>query len=487
MTPSMLALSIVAAIVVGTIAFALFSIRKIKMDPQQYIVGGRSFGSFLLWFLFAGEIYTSFTFLGAAGIAYGEGAPAFYILAYGTVAYTIGYFFLPPVWRIAKERKLLTWPDFLLDRYGSKTLSACSAIVQFFLVVPYVTLQLGGLQILLRIAGYGSVNATAAVAVAFLLVAFFVFTAGLRGTAWASVLKDALVLGAVVFAGIVLPIRFFGSPAGAIDRVLATHPHWFTLAPGSAFHGETWYVSTVLLSGIGFFMGAANAPAIYSARSERAIRTNMILMPLYQIVLLLVFFAGFTALAVHPGLKGTAVDQSFLLVVQRSYSPWILGAIAGTGCLAALLPASALLLGAATLVSKNVLGDVFGIGTSDRQRTLATRLLVMAVAILALVLWLTDSTTLVPLLLVYYNGITQFMPAVVFALVWPRVNAWAAGAGICGGEIVAFLFPNVNVFGLNVGFFALLVNVGVCTAVTLTLTKEKPAAVAAGSPVPPAG
>jgi len=211
-SPAAIALSIVAAIVLGTIAFALLGVHRLRMNPTEYMVGGRSFGALFLWVLLAGEVYTSFTFLGAAGWAYGKGAPAFYILAYGTIGYIISYFLLPPIWRLAKERGFLTGPDFFVDRYRSRLLGAAIAVVYFFLVVPYVTLQLTGLQILLTIAGYGHYNATAAVSIAFVLMALFVFTAGLRGTAWASVVKDTLVLGAVLFAGIAIPIRFFGSP-----------------------------------------------------------------------------------------------------------------------------------------------------------------------------------------------------------------------------------------------------------------------------------
>jgi len=83
------ALLIVAGVVIATIVFGSVAVRRLDMNPEQYIVGGRSFGALFLWVLLAGEIYTSFTFLGAAGWAYGRGAPAFYILCYGAVAYGI--------------------------------------------------------------------------------------------------------------------------------------------------------------------------------------------------------------------------------------------------------------------------------------------------------------------------------------------------------------------------------------------------------------
>ncbi|HKU67848.1 MAG TPA: sodium:solute symporter family protein [Candidatus Baltobacteraceae bacterium] len=458
MNPAATALAIAGAILVGTVAFALYGVRRIKMDPQQYIVGGRSFGALFLWILLAGEVYTSFTFLGAAGWAYGKGAPAFYILAYGTIGYIIGYFYLPEVWRIGKERHLLTSPDFFQARYGSKVLTTGVAILQFLLIIPYVTLQLTGVQIVLSIAGYGHYNATVAVAVAFALIVVFTFTAGLHGTAWASIVKDALVLGAVLFAGIVLPLHFFGSFGAMFDRVLAASPHWLTLQAGTSKMGMNWYISTVLLTSIGFYMGPHSIAAVYSARDGNTIRRNAIFLPLYQLVLLLVFLAGFTALVVTPGLKGPAADQSFLLVVQHYYPAWVMGVIGAAGCLAALLPASAQLLGASSVFAHNVLGEVRW-----------TRFFVIVIAIGAFVMWLFWNKTLVDLLLLYYNGITQFMPAFIFGIYWKRANAWAIGSGILAGEIVAFYLwhHSLDVAGINPGFLALLVNLGVCVTVAL--------------------
>ncbi len=470
MNPSAaLALGIVSAILALTGAIALVAVRRVRMDPQQFLVGGRSFGTLLLWVLMAGEIYTSFTFLGAAGWAYGLGAPAFYILAYGTCGYTIGYFLLPAIWQVAKERGLLTAPDFFADRYRSRGLGIAIALVQFTLVIPYVTLQLSGLRLILTMAGYGSVDSTVAVGSAFVLMALFVLIAGLRGTAWASVVKDILIVGAVLFAGIAIPVRFFGSPAQMFDRLIATHPAMLTLASGAATHGTLWYVSTVLLTAIGFYMGAHSFNATYSARSGDALRRNAMLLPLYQLVLLLVFFAGFAALLIVPGLHGTAVDRSFLLVVQRYYPPWVMGTIAGAGCLAALVPASALILANAGVFVKNVLGDGFGIATGERARTFAIRILVLVVAFAALLYWFDARQTLVQMLLVFYDGNTQIAPAVFAAFLWKRATAWGVAAGIAGGLSVALYLNGDPAFlhGINAGFVGLAVNVALLIAVSL--------------------
>lgn len=100
--------------------------RRVKMTLENWTVGGRKFGIILIWLLMAGEIYTTFTFLGASGWAYSKGAPAYYILAYGALAYTLSFFILPALWRIGKKHGLHTQPDFFIKRYNSRAQSGCN-------------------------------------------------------------------------------------------------------------------------------------------------------------------------------------------------------------------------------------------------------------------------------------------------------------------------------------------------------------------------
>lgn len=470
MTPTIVALAIVAVVILVVIVLGSLSARGIVMNPEQYIVGGRSFGFLFLWLLMAGEIYTSFTFLGAAGWAYGKGAPAFYILCYGPLAYIISYFLLPPVWRIAKHYGLLTGPDFFAQRYQSKGLGVIVALMGVVFLIPYVTLQLTGLQILLGIAGYGAFGAIWSVGIAFMLTAVFVYTAGMRGLAWASVAKDGLVLAGVVFAGVFLPIHFFGSPANAVTKVLETHPHWMTLPGGAGALGTRWFVSTVLLSACGFWVWPQSMAAAYAAKSDGTLRRNAVFMPLYNVMLLLVFFAGFTALVIHPGLQGSAADQSFMLVVAQHYPSWVLGLLAAAGCLAALIPASSQLLAASSIVVKNVMGDWLSLATGDRERTRATRVVVLVVAVAALWFWASEKATLVDLLLIAYNGIAQFFPGLVLAFLWRRATAWGVSAGILVGMAALALIAKdglPTLAGFNVGLIALGANLVACVCVSL--------------------
>jgi SSS family solute:Na+ symporter len=455
------ALAIIGAILLGTVALGLWGVRRVRMDPQQLIVGGRSFGTLFLWVLLAGEIYSSFTFLGAAGWAYSKGAPAYYILCYATLAYILSYFLGPAIWRVSQEHKLLTGPDFFVARYGSQALGTWVSLVSVVFTVPYTTLQLTGISVLIRIAGYDSFQTTVAVGAAFALIIVFVFACGLRGVAWASLVKDVLVLLAVLFAGIWLPIHFFGSPAAVISRVLVTHPGWFTLNTDLSTRGTSWFVSTVILTALGFYMWPQSMAALYSAHGEEPIRRNAIFLPIYQLLLLLVYFAGWTALLLLPGLEGKKADESFMLVVQRYYPSWILGLVAAAGCLAGLVPAAVQLLAAASILSKNVVSDRLGMALGPVAQTRTTRVFVLLVASAAFVFWLVARTTLVGLLLIAYNGITQLFPGVVLSFAPRRPAATSVGVGILTGILVlvwAAARGVVVVEGLNIGLVALAAN-----------------------------
>ena len=111
------------------------------MNLEQWTVGGRRFGAGLVFLLLAGEIYTTFTLLGASGFAYGLGAPAYYILGYFTLAYVISYFMLPKIWSYAREHALVSQPDFFAHKFNSPALGVLVALVGVISLVPYLVLQ----------------------------------------------------------------------------------------------------------------------------------------------------------------------------------------------------------------------------------------------------------------------------------------------------------------------------------------------------------
>ncbi|MBM3789329.1 MAG: sodium:solute symporter family protein, partial [Acidobacteria bacterium] len=204
------ALLIILAVVVFSSLLGIYAGRRVKMDLEMWTVGGRKFGVVLIWLLMAGEIYTTFTFLGASGWAYSRGAPTFYILVYGAVAYTLSFFILPVIWKLGKRHGLLTQPDFFIHRYNDRWLGVFVATVGVAFIIPYLQLQLKGLGLIVQEASNRSISPNAAILISFLLTCAFVYTSGIRGTAWVAVVKDIMMIAAVLVVGIGVPYIYFG-------------------------------------------------------------------------------------------------------------------------------------------------------------------------------------------------------------------------------------------------------------------------------------
>jgi SSS family solute:Na+ symporter len=444
MTP---ALAIILGVIGLAAAVGFRAGRRVPMNLENWTVGGRKFGVVVIWLLMAGEVYTTFTFLGASGWAYAKGAPTYYILIYGTLAYTLSFFILPAIWKIGKREGLHTQPDFFVHLFHSPRLGILVAVIGILSLLPYLQLQLAGLGMIVEVASAGAVSSTAAILLAFILTSAFVLTSGLHGSAWVSVIKDVLMLAAVAIVGFGIPRAHFGS-IGAMFRALMEKAPQHLVFPGSApTMGVAWVMSTVLLTGMGFYMWPQLFGSAFSAKSDRIIRRNAIIMPLYQIPIILIFFVGFTAFLILPGLSNG--DLSLLSLVQKTYPSWFVGFVGAAGAVTAMVPASVLVLTAAALLAKNIYRTAFRPGASDRDVLRISRAMVFVVSTAALVFALLLPNALVNLLLIGYAGVEAGL-----------LTGLAAAAFLVFGKHDPFL-------GLNAGFVALAANAAVTVAVSL--------------------
>jgi solute:Na+ symporter, SSS family len=472
------ALVVLGIFFVIALGLGLLARRGHDMNLEEWSLGGRGFGAVFVFLLMAGEIYTTFTFLGGSGWAYGKGAPAFYILCYGAIAYSLSYFLLPLVWRYAQPRRLVSQADFFVAKYDSRALGVLVSLVGVAALVPYLVLQLKGLGIIVSETSYGSITPAWAIWAGTATLMVYVVVSGLRGSAWTAALKDVMILGVVVAIGVYLPLHYFGGYGAMFHAIERAKPGFLTL-PASG-QSPVWVISTVLLTAMGFYMWPQYFASVYTARNEDVFRKNAVMLPIYQLVILFVFFAGFAAILIVPGLQGADADLSLLRASKQAFTPWEVGVIGAAGLLTALVPGSIILITATTIIAQSVIRVLIP-GLTDRVVALVARGLVPIIAIIAAVMALRGGEAIVALLLMGYNFVTQLFPALVLSLgSRPKVTAVAAFAGIAAGELtvavltisgasIATLVPSAPQFlrDLNVGFVALAVNVLVLTIVGL--------------------
>jgi SSS family solute:Na+ symporter len=464
------ALAIIGLTTLAALLLGLRARRGRSMNLEQWTVGGRGFGSVFVFLLMAGEIYTTFTFLGGSGYAYGHGGPAYYILGYGCLAYLLSYWMLPPVWRYARQHRLISQPDFFAAKYHSDALGVLVAVVGVVALIPYLVLQFKGLGIIVATASYGVIPQPVAVWGGAAVVTAYVMVSGVHGSAWTAVAKDTLILLVVVFLGLYLPLHFYGGFGAMFDAINTAKPDFLSLpARGESM---TWFDSTVLLTALGFYMWPHSFGSVFTARSGKVFRQNAIVMPLYQLILAFVFFVGFAAVLKVPGLKGPEIDLALFRLSIQAFNPWFVGVIGAAGVLTALVPGSMIMMTAATLVANNIYRPLRSPVAPDHVAWLA-RCLVPVVALIAVFFTLRGGQTIVALLLMGYSFVTQLFPAFIMSL---RRHNPLSRAGVMAGIVVgiaavaatslthstvASLFPELPqvLRDLNVGIIALVLNV----------------------------
>ncbi len=473
MSAGVVALSVIFGIVAIGSAIGFYAGARHKMNLEQWTVAGRGFGVVLMWLLMAGEVYTTFAFLGASGWAYSRGGPTLYIIAYLTLGYVVSFFILPPIWELGRKYGLQTESDFFGRRYGNKYLAGFVSVVGVAFIVPYLQLQVTGLGIIVEVASYGAIGRTPAMLISVALVAGFVFASGVRAVAWVSILKDVLMLLAAVSIGIAVPHIYLGGIGPMFAELARTKPAHLVMPGATANMGHAWFISTVLLTGLGFYMWPHAFGAAFTAKSGRTLRRNAVAMPLYTLSLAFIFFAGFAAVLVLPGLPNG--DMALLTIVRKTFPAWFLGVIGGAGALTAMVPAAILLLTASTLFAKNLWRPIFAPGMTDDGVAFLAKLTVLALSALSVYFAIYSSSTLVALLLLGYAGVAQFFPGVVLGLFWKRASTAGVFTGMVAGvAAVAFLILTKRdpIYGLNAGFVALCLNALITVVVSLAVPSK---------------
>ncbi len=429
--------------------------RRPTADLAEWTVNGRRFGALSMWFLQAGEVFTTFTFLGLAGLAFSGGVAAMYALPYVPIAYVFLFFLARRVWSLGKARGYLTQGDFLEDRYDSKLLGTVGAVIGVVFVLPYLQLQVTGLGLIVKLVSGNATSGTLSMIIGCVLVIAFVLWAGLRGVAATSYFKDAImliVLGVLIFA---VPAHFAGGITAMFHKVAQLHPAALTLHTGP--NDLTWFITSMLSSAIGvaFLTLPHNWPSIMAAKNPKVLRRNYTWLPLYELCLMFPMVVGFAAIVVLP--KTTNSNGVLLTLSQHALPAWATGIVVVAAIATAMVPAAGILVGISSLVARNIVRV-----RNERGQFWVNQGTVVVACGLALLLGIYRPDLLANLLLLTFNGLSQLAPANGLGFLRRRlVGKWPVLAGIVVGiaTVIYLTFVDKTMFGtFNVGLIGLAAN-----------------------------
>ena len=454
---------------------------------DEWGLGGRKFGTWVTWFLLGGDLYTAYTFVAVPAAMFALGSVAgFFAVPYTIILYPIIFVYMARLWSVSYRHGYVTSADFVRGRYGSKGLSLAVAITGILATMPYIALQLVGIQAVLEVVGLGGSGNTVAkdlpLFIAFALLAAYTYSAGLRAPAVIAFVKDALIYLVIIVAILYLPSKVggwahvFSAAQAKMNSVnpATGRPIGVFIPSGQAY----WAYATLALgSAMALFMYPHSITATLSSRSRNTIRYNATILPAYSFVLGLLALLGWVAIAAGTkpiGLDGVPNAQLVIpQLFEDSFPGWFAGVAFAAVAIGALVPAAIMSIAAANTFTRNIYREWIKPDATHAQEANVSKIVSLVVKGFALVFVLTlDKQNAINFQLLGGIWILQTFPSIVFGLYtrwfhrWGLLAGWAAG--MLYGTITAYNLVNPVTGNHFAGAVSLIPVVGEMGYIALT-------------------
>ncbi|MGC4748520.1 monocarboxylate uptake permease MctP [Micromonospora sp. DT201] len=474
---------------------------------DEWGLGGRSFGGWVTWFLVGGDLYTAYTFVAVPALVFGAGAMGFFAVPYTIVIYPLVFLVLCRLWSVSHRHGFVTPADFVRSRFDSPVLALLVAITGIVATMPYIALQLVGIEAVLKTMGVTGESALARhlpIIIAFAILAAYTYQSGLRAPALIAFVKDALIYVVILVAVIWLPQKLGGwgsifDAAEAKFQATAQNPNDGILLNGN---NQLQYVTLALGSALALFLYPHSITGVLASRNRDVIKRNMSALPAYSLILGLIALLGYMAIASGvkplPGSKPGTADVNTVVPVlfDQQFPDWFAGVAYAAIGIGALVPAAIMSIAAANLFTRNIYKEYLKRDASPAQEANVSKItsLVVKVGAVACIVFL-DPQFSIDLQLIGGVIILQTLPAVALGLYtrWFHrtglIVGWAVGMGLGMWMLYQVASPTRKHFGgsafplsefgfdttrtIYVGIVAVAVNLAVAALVTLGLRAAK--------------
>src|SRR4051794_5309849 len=420
------------------------------MHLDEWGLGGRSFGSWITWFLLGGDLYTAYTFVAVPALMFGAGATGFFAVPYTVVIYPLVFLVVIRLWSVSHVRGFVTPADFVRSRFDSPTMALLVAITGIVATMPYIALQLVGISAVLKSMGFNGTGLAGELPliIAFVVLALYTYNSGLRAPALIAFVKDALIYLTIIVAVIVIPSKLggWGDIFGAAQEKFSANGGPGVLLPAT---GQLGYATLALGSALALFLYPHSITGVLAASNRDVLKRNMSALPVYSLALGLIALLGFMAIA--AGTKPIGTDGNTIVpeLFQQTFPSWFAGIAFAAIAIGALVPAAIMSIAAANLFTRNIYKEFLKKDATSEQEARVAKItsLVVKLGAVAAILFINPQFS-IDLQLIGGVIILQTLPSVALGLYtrWMHRGALVAGwvAGMVVGLWMLYEIPKVD-------------------------------------------
>src|SRR5215468_2932003 len=314
---------------------------------DEWGLGGRQFGTWITWFLVGGDFYTAYTVIAVPALVFLVGGFGFFALPYTIIVYPIVFLIMPRLWTLAHRHGHVTAADVVHERYRSRGLELAVAATGVIATLPYIALQLVGMATVFKALGLAG---ELPLVIAFVVLAVYTYSSGLRAPALIAFVKDIMIYIAVIAAVAVIPSKLggYGAVFSAADAAFQAKGSGGVLLASNQF---VPYATLALGSALAAFMYPHTLTGIFASAGANTIRKNAILLPAYTLLLGLLALLSYIKHTTHLTLSSP--NDVVPTLFQTLFPSWFAGFAFAAIAIGALVPAAVMSIGAANLFTRN--------------------------------------------------------------------------------------------------------------------------------------
>ena len=420
---------------------------------DDYILGGRSLGSFVTAMSAGASDMSGWLLLGLPGALYASGASESWIAIGLIIGAWCNWKYVAGPLRVYTERtnNSLTLPDYFSHRFEdrSRMLRVFSALVILVFFAIYAASGIvAGARLFEAVFHVPYAQALWVGAAATIL---YTLVGGFLAVSWTDTVQASLMIFALVLTPVVVVLSS-GGLATSLAVIEQVNPANVDFFKGTTTIG----IISLLAWGLGYFGQPhilARFMAVDSARSiPAARRIGMTWMVLCLFGAMAVGFFGIAYFAAHPDQAGMVKDNPervFISLSELLFNPWIAGVLLSAILAAIMSTLSCQLLVCSSALTEDFYKGFFRKDAGQKELVWVGRLTVLLVSLLAI--WLASDPDSRVLGLVSYAWAgfgAAFGPVVLFSLSWKRMTRNGALAGMLVGATTVLVWKQLGGFGL---------------------------------------
>lgn len=418
-----------------TLWIGLIGYKSQKNTAEDYFLANRSLGAIVLFFTLSATNFSAFTFLGFAGSGYRIGISYYPMMAWGTGFAALTFYFIGDrVWRLGKQKGLITPAELIFDRFQNQPLKLIFLGVMVIFTLPYLTLQPIGAGYLLENLTGGQIPYFWGATFLTLAIVFYVCIGGMNSVALTDVFQGILMfvlmivaLGAIAHA--------LGGIGEANQAVYDLKPELFTRQGADNFFTQKKWFSYMCLWTFTLPMLPQMFMRFYTPKTADSLKVATIFYPIITIVLFICpVLIGMWGHLTFPDLTGKETDRIFPLMLGE-YTSNGLASLVMVGALSAFMSTlDSQLLALSSMVTRDVYIPYVRPQASLSEQTFIGRLLIVVLATIGLILAYQPPESILALATETFTGLSVLFPTVIAALYGRNVSPLSCLLSILVGE-----------------------------------------------------